>query len=153
MEDGEGSGSGVYVGDSEILTANHLYTEGATYYTDEKHKEALVIVKRDETKDLMLMRTTTKKRGVALGTNPARMDTTFTMGYVMGVANVILQGRVADFTDDQLLVDSRATRGMSGGGVFNTRGRLIGICTASWGDDHFMLATSVKAIKAFLKGG
>ena len=148
----EASGSGVYIDKFTILTANHLYMEGATYFSDDQHLIPLIIGRRDETKDLMLVSTLVKGKVASLGSNPKRLDTIYAVGYPMGSTNVIVQGRIADFTDDQLLVDATVVKGMSGGGVYSENGRLVGITSASWGDDKFMVAISLKAIKKFLEG-
>ena len=52
-------------------------------------------------------------------------------------------------------MNSMANMGMSGGGVYNERGLLIGIVSGLWGDQDtkFMVVVSVSAIRGFLKGG
>ena len=152
----EGSGSGVFVTKDTILTANHLYDEGVRLYLDDEHTKEAVVVKRDQDYDLMLLKVTGTHKHTSLGSMPKRMDSVLTVGYPLGNANVMVGGKVADVSKDgMMLLDSTIVRGMSGGGVYNERGLLIGIVSGLWGDQDtkFMVVVSVSAIRGFLKGG
>lgn len=150
----EGGGSGVYVGDKLILTAYHVISVGERYYLDDDHKQELTLLRFDEENDLALLSTTEKRRHAPLGRPPKKMDVTYTVGHPMGSSQMMVKGYIVDFTKEKLLLDSTTIRGMSGGGVYNDRGYLIGMCVSAWGDkdQQFMVAISVDVIKQFLKG-
>jgi len=148
----EGSGSGVLIGDDLILTANHLFIEGAKFYSDDDHSQELVVVKWSEEHDLLLLRSKTKHKGVALGKEPKVLDEVYAVGHPLGSNKIIVVGRVADQTDSKILIDATVMEGMSGGGVFDKKRKLIGIVVASWGKDtKFMVAIHLKAIREFIK--
>ena len=149
----EGAGSGVFITDNLILTANHIYEDGARFYLDDDHKLEATVVKRDELNDLMLLSVKGKHKHTSLGSTPKVLDEVYTVGYPLGATKVIVLGRVTNVSPSKTLIDATVLRGMSGGGVFDRDGRLIGICVSSWGDgdQFFMVAISLQEIRKLLK--
>jgi S1-C subfamily serine protease len=148
----EGSGSGVYIEEGLILTAAHLKAPGARFFIDEKHLVEALVVKVDTETDLMLLSVQGKHKKAKFGSVPKRLDSVLAVGHPMGQANVIIRGIVADVGDKHLLIDATVIQGMSGGGLYNENGRLIGINVMSWGDSDtkLLVAVSLPAIKRFL---
>lgn len=150
-------GSGVYVGDDLVLTVSHLNATGARFFLSENPEDELVLVAEEPEMDLMLLQR--KRRGVhpnhaALAAIPFTSQEIFAVGTPLGAEAVVVFGRVAQVAKDgnSLLLDSRVTKGFSGGGVYNREGELIGIISMAWGDDlaRFMVAVSAQAIDHFL---
>ena len=151
MPDGqEANGSGVFIENNLILSAKHLYFEGARYFTDKEHTVEVVVVKVDTGYDLMLLYADGKHKYAKLGPTPKKLDVVYTVGYPLGATQVVVIGRIADVSKGHILVDTTAVQGMSGGGIYNEDGRLVGIVSRSWGNEKFMVAPDSSAIKAFL---
>ena len=151
MPDGqEANGSGVFIENNLILSAKHLYFEGARYFTDKEHTVEVVVVKVDTDYDLMLLYADGKHKYAKLGPTPKKLDVVYTVGYPLGATQVVVVGRIADVAEGRILIDTTVVPGMSGGGIYNEEGRLVGIVSRSWGNEKFMVAPASSAIKAFL---
>ncbi|MBI4455014.1 MAG: trypsin-like peptidase domain-containing protein [Acidobacteria bacterium] len=151
-------GSGVFVSDRRILTVSHLSMPGARYYLDEDFENELVVVAEDKDLDLMLLESKAEhKDHAALAKGISTFQEIFAIGTPLGIEAVVVFGRIGQMAKDgkSLLLDSRVTRGFSGGGVYNQRGELLGIISMAWGDEfaRFMVAVSVQAIQGFLNQG
>ncbi|MBI2821083.1 MAG: trypsin-like peptidase domain-containing protein [Acidobacteria bacterium] len=150
-------GSGVYIGDDLILTVSHLNAAGARFFLSDNPGDELALIAEKPEMDLMLLQR--KSKGVhpnhaLMAAGPFTSQEIFAVGTPLGAEAVVVFGRVAQVAQDgnSLLLDSRVTKGFSGGGVYNRQGELLGIISMAWGDDlaRFMVAVSAQAIDHFL---
>lgn len=152
----KGYGSGIHVGGGFILSSAHVVDDNATVtvVTDTKEIQKADVLWATKTYDVALLRVAKydrievsplacdvePKRGdtIRADGNPLRMDTVSTWGRVGGNAREHGPWKSVIVTDMTLLP------GMSGGGVFDAKNRLIGITVglALWGPNPMNSAAS-----------
>ena len=132
-------GSGAYLGDGLILTADHV-VQGAAAWTihwRDGRRTAARPVKRDASYDQALMQTDKHPtaRGIPLATRqPERGSSVYLAGYDGGRSNLLLRpGRLVSYSspwrgwpDDWFQVNNPVRGGSSGGPALNASGQLIG---------------------------
>lgn len=142
---GEGHGSGVHIGNGYILTAAHVtHGQPASLKLDNGELVGVEVLWENKDYDVALLRTNAKlahsklscrtagdgERVVARG-NPTVLEFVASEGKVTGGERVAGPWRSA------LAVDMTIVMGMSGGGVFDERGNVVGLAvgalTASFG--------------------
>ncbi|WP_048601766.1 S-layer homology domain-containing protein [Rubeoparvulum massiliense] len=134
-------GSGVFVKEG-ILVTNYHVIEGASYAVintvDNSTYAIEGVVAYDPEKDLALIKTTTlpKIAPVTIG-NAGKLskgDKIITIGSPYGLKNTVSEGLVSGFRNDGYVdliqINAPIDHGSSGGGLFNTRGELVGITSS-----------------------
>lgn len=135
-----GHGSGVYIGDGLILTAAHVAAEGAavTVKLDDGTTRAAEVVWSSAKSDIALLRTSPQGisasplscapivvgAAVQAKGNPLAVEFITTYGHIIG------GGRQAGDWAVVAPVDMTVLPGMSGGGIFNDAGEVVGISVA-----------------------
>jgi len=134
-------GSGVILDGSGLIVTNQHVVRGATAVTiltaDERRVPA-EIVKADDRQDLAILRPQTPAgRGAELAQEPdgnlRQGETVFAIGSPFGLQGTVTAGVVSTIgrTNDQgipmIQIDAPINPGNSGGGLFDLRGRLVGI--------------------------
>ena len=148
--------SGVFIQENKILTASHCVEKASHLWikTDDNKSYKATVIKLDEKKDLALLYIhDIKHHNIAKAVNDYKksdlifqvsnaddMHQTYGTGMIM---NIILDNKV-----EQLVHSAVILGGSSGSGLFDKRGRLIGINVARMGAVSF--AVSSKEIEAFL---
>lgn len=152
-----GSGSGVFIGESTIITANHVvrHTNKVRLRIDGEETIGNV-VKRHVTLDMALIGVEGKYKYAKLRLNPKLGERVYVVSAPGGYyEDIILFGRVAGITEKWLLVDAKVIAGSSGGGIFDRGGRLLGIVKGGYGSnkagDWLLMAIPAKTIKQFLE--
>ncbi|EFM11692.1 copper amine oxidase domain protein [Paenibacillus curdlanolyticus YK9] len=142
-----GLGSGVVIGENEILTNYHVM-DGATKATaltvDQETFEVAGVVASSEKNDLAIIRT--KK---PLNIEPVDLnwdydfekgDSVIAIGSPLGVQNTASDGIISNITFDgsveYIQFSAPIDHGSSGGGLFNQYGELIGITSAGYDDTN-----------------
>lgn len=150
-------GSGVFIGENQIITANHVigFIDEVKIGIDGKETIGNV-VKRCVTLDIALIEVQGKHKYAKLRLNPKLGERVYIVSAPGGhFEDVVLFGRIAGITEEWLVVDAKVIAGCSGGGVFDTRGRLLGIIDNGYGStrmgDWLLMATPAKTIKEFLE--
>lgn len=155
---GLGACSAVYVSPTEALTAAHCVktTTGKVWVRNSSNQAfSAHIVKQDKRMDLCLLRIDgPKHKYVKLGKpvrvndpiytmgNDDRMPFTFGKGYVK---NVLIDNETHVLT---IVHSASILGGASGGGVFDRKGRLVGINTMTY--QGITYATDLEIIRGFL---
>jgi S1-C subfamily serine protease len=146
------TGSGVIVGsrpsesgtDCYVLTAGHVFTDlpdGQIYALLGRHRggtgsrtRATLLAHRESgTLDAALLKIQPEAGCVAaeLGNAPALGDDILALGFPWGRAMTLTSGIVSQVpledSDARLMIDASVSYGVSGGGVYDARGSLIGI--------------------------
>jgi S1-C subfamily serine protease len=146
------TGSGVIVGSrpSEsgtacyVLTAGHVFTDlpGGQIYallgrhrggTGSRTRATLLAHRESGTLDAALLKIQPEAGCVAaeLGNAPALGDDILALGFPWGRAMTLTSGIVSQVpledSDARLMIDASVSYGVSGGGVYDARGSLIGI--------------------------
>ncbi|WP_059170410.1 S1C family serine protease [Bacillus sp. FJAT-27445] len=137
----DGQGSGVLISKSLILTNEHVVSHNpnmtALFLNGEEVDIAGVVVK-DKDKDLAIIKLATPVtvKPVTLGTvaNSKKGDSVVAIGSPIGLQNSISQGLISSFRDEggvkYIQTTAPISFGSSGGGLFNTKGELIGITSS-----------------------
>jgi S1-C subfamily serine protease len=165
-KEGVMSGSGVYVGNSTVITNAHV-VEGAIACMIIFEGKAIQVnvadIKSSKKVDLALI----KVRGLGeggLGLKPIKLakkmpsqgSTVFACGHPKALPYFVSQGLFNyELTEDRLtfaLFTAQISPGSSGGALVNGRGELIGITTAAFiNAQNINLAVPVKEVVSFLK--
>lgn len=150
-------GSGVFIRESTILTANHVVRSVDKVKIEIDGEETIGhVVKRYVTLDMALIEVEGKHKYVKLRLNPKLGERVYVVcapgGYY---EDTIVFGRIAGITEKWLFVDAKIIMGSSGGGIFDRRGRLLGIVDNAYGSneagDWLLAATPAWRIKEFLE--
>ena len=125
--------SGTVVGKDLILSAAHCFDGNRLLRIDGEDAYALEIAR--DGKDHVLARVTKRfTRWASMGPLPEQGDEVSWIGNPAGEFSVYRQGYVARVMPDELYIEAPAFGGDSGSGLFDSRGRLIGVLSAtkSW---------------------
>ena len=153
--------SGVFIGPDLILTANHCISDsrGRQWIkTAEGISYSVSIVKGNKYKDLALLRVIASRpinhAYAQLGTPAVITQDVFTVNSGKGFVQTYARGYVANLIADpdhgtgSILHTAPIMGGASGSGLFDNRGRLIGINTATF--PAFSVAVDLTEIQSFL---
>ena len=143
-----GSGTGFLISADGLVVTNHHVIEGANAIEVQQGNMiyAASVVARDAANDLALLKTDMKGRPLRLASARGSMrgDEVLTLGYPLpdlaGEAQKATFGRInatAGFNDDAryLQIDVPIQPGNSGGPLINRRGEVIGVVSASLGEE------------------
>ncbi|CAM2807788.1 stalk domain-containing protein [Paenibacillus sediminis] len=159
-------GSAVSVGNGVFLTNYHVIDgETSGYIVDLKGNKYEIggVVAYDKDLDLALIKLkdlTGNWSSVDIG-NPAELtkgDKVVAIGSPLGFQNTVSEGVVSNFMTDKgvdyIQTSAPIDHGSSGGGLFNTRGQLVGITTFMIKDNTADLnfAVSIKEAESLLNG-
>ena len=125
MENG-GVCSATAVGRNVLLTADHCLDGTRIISINGREAYALKIVR--DGKDHALVRVTAKfSRWARMGAAPEQGDRVRWIGHPSGMDRIYREGYVVGDDSGMTMVDARAFGGDSGSGLFDDRGRLIGV--------------------------
>ncbi|WP_127530632.1 stalk domain-containing protein [Paenibacillus kobensis] len=149
-----GQGSGVIIGDQDILTNYHVMNEAKSanaVTVDGETFEVEGVVASSEQSDLAIIRT--KKPlyidpiDFAWSFDLNKGDPVIAIGSPLGVQNTATEGIVSNFTyegDVEYIQFSAPTdHGSSGGGLFNQYGELVGITSSGLDDTNTDISFAV----------
>lgn len=152
---GDMKASAVYIGHDYFLTAAHVSSDTET----DKHKrllnlpftvggEAARVVWSDPQTEIGVFKAVSDVQPVDLscdGKDPVIGDDVQSVGYPYGEEKLVSFGRVAAGVDSRggvgifqqidFVINAQIMPGMSGGGVFDKDGKLVGINSATWFDN------------------
>lgn len=153
----------VHNGEPKILTANHCVDDRESVVVAyDQNRYSTRVGKRDKKKDLALLRYNLSRYVLAsadLSPNSVTLDeAVWACGNPAGVRDVLSRGRVAKLSHVGLLGRSRTLvsltavwGGMSGGGLYNRTGRLVGIMVQYMPATGLAAAVKLRDIKEFLR--
>jgi S1-C subfamily serine protease len=133
-----GTGSGIHIGDGQILTAAHVVQNAETVSIKNESGTTVNnvrVVWRDKVLDLALLQT----EPAAFGADSAPLDCSpnflgqkvTLIGAPLGLALMFTKGLVVHVdVFDKLVLDATGLYGMSGGGVIDASGHTVGIIVA-----------------------
>lgn len=142
-----GEGSGVILAPSGLIVTNHHVMAGgqrATIVTADNRRVPATLVQDDERADLAILRPGgVVGGGVTMADEPdaglRQGDAVFAVGSPFGLLNTVTAGVVSALGRDtgggvpMTQIDAPINPGNSGGGLFDMRGRLVGVPTSIYG--------------------
>lgn len=159
---GQSQGSGVIVGRNKVITNAHV-VNGARKVTvtiKGKNVEARVSATSVVARDLALLDVDTTGGGTAslrLSTSLAVGERVFAIGNPRGYEQTLTEGLISALRKegDAFVIQTSAaiSPGSSGGGLFDSRGRLVGITTLTRADaQNLNFANPAEWVKALIAG-
>ncbi len=150
-------GSGVFVNENYILTCYHVIKgfDKFTILNDIRLTQSATLVKYDESLDVAILKVSYSPGIAKLGDSDSSkpQDKIFTTTSPKGVLNVISTGDMLGTELGYLKCDVMVYNGSSGGGLFNSKGELIGICKEAKGTTAtYLHAVPINKIKPLLSG-
>lgn len=142
--------SGTAVGRNLVLTAEHCFKHGPEVVSvDGKRVEVLERV--SDGQDHVLVRVSvTFDRWAAIGPPPVQGQSVRWVGQPGAMADVYRIGYVAKVDGEAIYIDGTSYRGDSGAGLFDNKGRLVGVLMGALlmgvGDMHTMQLTMAKPL-------
>jgi serine protease Do len=139
LTQGNTLGTGIYLGDGQILTAAHVVSGTGTIgiFFDELRIGSATISRVDQRHDLAVLAAPRLEsfglRPITWGDSAALRegDSLVTLGYPAGLPLSVKFGVVSglrqDGTTQLIQTDASVNPGMSGGPVLDSRGRLVGV--------------------------
>jgi S1-C subfamily serine protease len=161
--------AGVYFSPHCLLTAAHVYTAAMILaetdpeeqyadphlFTDKGLKVEIQRVSINYDLELGVFRTSSPHLFAKIGKGVIVGEEVIMVGTPLGAISTVVFGRVSQMSPNrkEILIDATAMGGMSGAGVFNSKGEIVGIVSRAWGDSygHMVVASSVYAIRQILK--
>ncbi|WP_316568788.1 trypsin-like peptidase domain-containing protein [Neobacillus sp. YIM B06451] len=136
-----GQGSGVLISKSLILTNEHVVSHNpnmTALFLNGQEIDIEGVVVKDADKDLAIVKLATpvSVKPATMGTvnSSKKGDTVVAIGSPIGLQNTVSQGLISSFRNEDgvslIQTSASISFGSSGGGLFNTKGELIGITTA-----------------------
>ena len=155
-----GSGTTINVdGKTYILSAGHLDDPTDTFVVKEGELyRPIKIIKVNHAVDLALFEYIDKYCDITIApiavAEPKAGDAVWAVGNPAMLEDAITRGTLVRKMGISYLIDAKIYYGSSGGGLFNTKGELIGVNVAMVGTGTYLLGMSVnlKTIKAFIAG-
>jgi len=156
------SGSGTIInvyGETYILSAGHLDDPADIFVVKEGEiYRPIKLVKVNHGVDLALFKYIDKYCDITIAPiaveEPRVGDSVRAVGNPAMLEDAITRGTLVRKLGISYLIDAKIYYGSSGGGLFNTKGELIGVNVAMVGTGTYLLGMSVNLsiIKAFLNG-
>jgi len=159
--------SGTYVAPTLILTAAHCFVGMDQEFTwargiDDSVGYPVHVVRLWASRDLALLEAPYTHPYARLGPMPRQGDAVLNVGSPFNFEFVVSEGvvgmvgmRIRGFTSRYLVTTAMINPGSSGGGAFDSKGRLIGVNTmlvGFLGWSGISLAVSVDDVRVFLAG-
>lgn len=146
-------GSGVIVETGKVLTCYHVveeYEKGI-----EVSKKPAEFIRWDEETDLALLKVETPKVGkVRFNLSPKVTEQVFSVSNPMQHNGLVAFGRII-FLSEMVETDTLSLPGSSGGGLYDTDGKLVGLTQAVEGSPQwgYKITLHIKAsvLKAFIE--
>lgn len=147
------SGSGVVVMTNRVLTNYHLVDkEGEEVTVDNRVAQVIAV---DKAADLALIVTVTKSFKKLRLRRPEVGQAVFYVANPTGHVGTLSQGHVLYKDHKHTLTDTIPLPGMSGGGLYNKRGELVGLNVAMEGHPssgrHMAAHIPIEVVERFLK--
>lgn len=125
VETNEGHGTGVVISSGVVLTNFHLLHTGSDVKVNGKDAKLLQV---DPKNDLLLLSADTAPViPVVFAEEISQDEEIVVIGNPLGHKSMISRGRIIDIDRGKLYIDAHVFLGSSGGGVFNTKGELVGV--------------------------
>lgn len=119
--------SATAVGPKSLLTADHCIPEGLTGLSVDGRKAQVVHVERDGQDHIILKLSISFKAWTPITVDPPQGARIRWWGNPAGIPDVYGEGTVAGRYGDYILFDGNIWKGCSGAGLFDNRGRLVGV--------------------------
>lgn len=142
IETNKGTGSGIVIASGLILTNYHVIegtTEAKVTFSDGIQYDVSGIVESDANKDIAILKTTRKFQALGVSILPSskslsKGEKVVAIGSPIGLQNSVTEGIISSFRTiegvSQIQTNADIDHGSSGGGLFDVRGRLIGMTSS-----------------------
>lgn len=140
--------TGIVVGITRVLTAEHCVSDKDTMYVDGKVAR---LVKKDEAFGLLdTGDPLSEKKVVKLAEDlPEQGAEVAAFGFAYDGPLLRFTRNVAGYVEGDMVLDGPLASGMSGGPILNTKGELVGLNQGT--NEVLGLACGIKEIREFLK--
>ena len=139
-------GSGVVVGDNEVVTNCHVVDDGSPIFVQQleegealRFKEFPARIVASSIRDLCLLKTeglSAPSADIGESKSLDRDDPVYAIGVLNGVYGTLTAGVVLHICPEHIEMTAALAGGSSGGGLFNHEGRLVGIAIGSLNVDE-----------------
>lgn len=134
---GPGSCSGTAVGPNVVLTATHCAANGLWLIDG---LPVQVLSRKDDGNDHTLLRVSrTFPKWAKVGKNPPQKAEVHWYGNPFPLRDMYRAGYVAGRWNGMILIDAPCAGGDSGSGIFDARGRLVGVLSGEWNNRDMAL--------------
>jgi S1-C subfamily serine protease len=142
--------SGIVLKTNYVLTNFHVLDNGSKTWVD--GNEAVIVAVSPEDDLALLGVKTCEKRQILLSEGAEPLDFAFYVGNPHGIPNLAFFGLVLKVDTDAILTDLAAHDGMSGAGLYDNEGRLIGLQACGLGSKTYISsAVPASKIRKFLE--
>ena len=121
---------GTAIGPNKVLTAKHCLAAGALVSVNDRKVEPGEVVELAADVATIEVTGITFKHIATIGGQPAQGDRVRWFGHPGGASFLFRTGYVVRAWTDEIVIDSQAFSGDSGSGVWDDRGRLIGVLSS-----------------------
>lgn len=137
IENEDGLGSGFFISPTQVVTAKHVVEGGDNFNVTDSGGSVYRIesINRILYTDAAIITLSTPSPVTPATLScevPKRLDNLIVAGAPLGIRDIVVTGTVAGFADDEgdghrMMTAGVTVMGMSGGPVYNTKGKVVGI--------------------------
>lgn len=173
-----GTGSGTIIKSTRVFGGYMNYVITAAHVVNKKgrlkvrmwfdngktYSATIIMLNKERDLALLVFMSKDRKSYVRLGSNPTALDEVYAIGSPYGLKTIITKGVVSRIAlvpnfGLRIFASAQVAPGNSGGGLFDTKGNLVGVVTMVWGTkirsqfipiSHIGFSVPISAVKSFL---
>ncbi|KAF1706274.1 S1 family peptidase [Pseudoxanthomonas sacheonensis] len=131
--------SATAIGQRSLLTASHCLAEDQKILVVDGTAVGILHIERDKSDHAIVVVTNTFKAVASVGVTPKQGDRVHWYGQPMGLEQIYGEGVVVGNKDTRYLIDGQIWFGVSGAGLMNERGEVVGVASGILGQQIYKL--------------